>query len=694
MENTINQWAEAIAGLPDKQFFNIIRLYLGEVKTPYNKQKLTSQLAAFIRKSENLENITNYIDSFDICVLTAISILPNVNQQRLIDFFSGECTYSEIYSELENLTERLLIYSYKNPITGKDVILINPLIEQTLKPILSLKYVLQPAVSVELNYNDNFLVTPNFLLSFICFLKVNGCACKADGIVKKNVMTKLHEIFGNRENCLQLLVNAFVNLSILLEDEKSLEIDDGRLKAFVALSYEQQLAMLCAASCSRFSREGLKKQAVLLLDCLKSIPESGYTRNTILRLAFLVGSYTSDGSAIAKRGRFSQMLEAARADNTDSGFQSASVLDRMIDSAIEFGLLQKKGKTEDGNEIYVSGDLSDSVVNFTDEYPKLLNVESTFSITLMPGLPLIRLLPFASFLNIKKCEVVTEFEITRKSVSVAFDEGWTPELIFCELEKYTYYQIPQNLKMNIEEWYSSYTSAELYCGYVLKVTAKNIALVENNPKIKNHIKQKIVDGVYLLDIPLNFDIKDFVNESGIDFLGNIRTPGRPKHDSSFPIMRNGEKLKLLNQMQNDEVVSIHSSFELGCNLLGQLKQKLETMDLNQNQRECLAYRISKRLILSEEQLSIVSIHNEILEASGTDFSGKVHLIESAINDEDLMEIKMPDAKSGTEYFTLLGKPIVLSKQPGDAVVSFKLEPTGEIENLVVSRITHARRLRF
>ena len=57
IENTVNTWAEAISSLPDKQFFNFIRLYLGEVKTPYNKQKLTSQLATVLKSPENLSAV-------------------------------------------------------------------------------------------------------------------------------------------------------------------------------------------------------------------------------------------------------------------------------------------------------------------------------------------------------------------------------------------------------------------------------------------------------------------------------------------------------------------------------------------------------------------------------------------------------------------------------------------------------------
>ena len=36
----IIDWRESIAVLPDNHFFEIIRMYLGEIKTPFNKQKL------------------------------------------------------------------------------------------------------------------------------------------------------------------------------------------------------------------------------------------------------------------------------------------------------------------------------------------------------------------------------------------------------------------------------------------------------------------------------------------------------------------------------------------------------------------------------------------------------------------------------------------------------------------------------
>ena len=126
----------------------------------------------------------------------------------------------------------------------------------------------------------------------------------------------------------------------------------------------------------------------------------------------------------------------------------------MIDCALEFGLLQKTGKTAEGLELYKSaeelfaaGDSSltnDSLLYATPEVlPKVLNIDSTFTVTLMPGLKLKNLLPLTDFLLVKRCGVVTEFEITRQSVSTGFDNDLNPDLIFERIEKYTWIYIKE-----------------------------------------------------------------------------------------------------------------------------------------------------------------------------------------------------------------------------------------------------------
>ena len=693
-DNAILRWQEAIASLPDKQFFNTMRLYLGEIKTPYNKQRLTEQLASFIRKDEHINSILTLMDSFDVKILTAISIIPKPSQETLVQFFSSTISITELYAEIVNLTERLLIYTDTDELTEKKYLAINPLIKGFLEPYLDIKLIFPDYKASILSIEDVFTISPDFISAFISYIKIKGISCKADGSIKKNDMTRLSEIFPGKEKIIQLLMNAFVNLSIVTENEKGFSLDSKRIQALATLSEEQQDALLCAAAVSRFSREGLKKEAQLLLDCLSTIPETGFTRSSILQLAFLAGTYTEDGTATAKKSRFSRMLEAARQESSTDSLQNAELLDRMIDCALEFGLLQTLGKTDDGEVLYKSIKINPAASS--NEPAKVLNIDSTFTVTLLPGLPLSKLIVLSDFMMIKKCGVVTEFEITRQSAANGFDNGWTPDTIFESLSDYSNYQIPQNLKINITEWYNSYSSAMLYHGYILKVKDSNISLAEKNPNIKKYIKEKLADGIYLLTLPAGSSISDFINESSLEFLGNVKTSESKSEFMTFPLLRDGHKVGNFARKENldSEKAEIKKTSVVEADkLLKKLKSSLSEQEMEKQQKESLLHRISSRLILSENQLKTASIRTEILEADGMNFSGKVHLIEAALKEEDLMELQMPTA-DGKDFFTIVGHPVGMSKQPGEAIMRFEVEPTKDIQNLLVSRITHVRRLRF
>ncbi len=696
-ENEINSWAEAISSLPDKQFFNTMRLYLGEIKTPYNKQRLTQQLAAFIKSPEHIKSLLTLLDRFDVTVLTAISLIPNATQETLVNFFHTEYSITEIYAEIINLIERLIIYKEKSD-TGKEYIKINPLLRENLLPYLDSKLIFPDYVPATFSNEDIFTISPNLLAAFITYIRIRGISCKSDGTIKKNDKKRLDEIFPGKENFIQLLMNAFINLSLVYETEdgKGYKIELSRIKKFAELSEIQQYTLLCAAAVSRFSKEGLKKEAQLLIDCLTSIPENGLSRDSILRMAFLVGTFTEDGSAIAHKSRFSRILEAARQESGVEPEQNAELLDRMIDCALEFGLLRKIGKTEDGIDLYISAkeliDTSSSTLSSTQQAPKVLNIDSTYTVTLLPGLKLKELIPLTDFMFVKKCGVVTEFEITRQSVSEGFDNSINPEIIFERIENYSYYEIPQNLKINITEWYNSYSSAKLYYGYILKVTDNNITFVEKNPNIQKYIKEKLTEGIYLLNLPAGTNISEFIEDSSLEFLGNVKTSHTKSEFSTFPLLRGGHKPAVLESKRTIE--RKQTSISDADKLLKTLKASLKNMDMDKHIKESLEYRISNRLILSENQLRTASVRTEILEADGMDFAGKVHLIEAAVKDEDLMEIQMPNADGSGSFFTIMGHPLGISKQPGEAVMRFQIEPTGDIQNLLVSRITHLRRLRF
>lgn len=677
-------WEQSISSLSDSKFFEIVRLYLGEVETPYNKQRLIEQLAGFLKNEANSNSIISLLDEFDIEILTALWFLPNASQETLIDFFAGKYSMAQIFSELSNLIARLLIYEKSEEYGEKRIIKINPFIKEKLSKYISISNLVKPSQVLQKSIDDIFTISPDFLAAFISFINTKGCSCKMDGEVKKNSLTKIKAVFPGHEKTIQLVLAAFINLNLLREGPKTYEVDRKRFELFAKLEESKQYALICASSCSRFGREGLKKEAQLLLDTLSSIQNQSYTLENLVRLGFLVGSRKTPAAPTGSKSRFTRMLEAAHQENAILAEQAGSLIDRMLESAVELGLLQKSGRDENGAPVYTYNQTPQT----SNPGLKNINIDSTFTVSIMPGLSLSQLLPLTEFLEIKRYGLVTEYDISRQSVSLAFDKGWTVERICDELQKHTNYDLPQNLKVSISEWYEAYSSAMLYKGYVLKVAKNNIDFIEKNPKVSSHIKESLAPGIYLLDIPLEANINDFIEESGLDFMGRVKDSFVDGEKLDFPLLTAG--LPLAGTQTSVEKIN----FAAAGHLLNTLKAELNNLDLTKNQREVLAVRIRNRLIVSKEQLMKTSVRSEILEAEGMDFSGKIHLFEAGLKENDMMEITLPQFDNENEYFKVIGKTLGITKQTGDAVVRFQIYPTNEITNFVVSSITFLRRLRF
>lgn len=124
-------------------FFELVRIYLGEVKTPYNKQKLAEEIGAFLRKKETRDSIVKFLDGTDIKILTAIKFLNEPDIEKLEKFFSSSIQQGDFYSAVASLEERLLIFSVhvKNE---KNLIKINPYLEDDLSGLLNLQNLISP----------------------------------------------------------------------------------------------------------------------------------------------------------------------------------------------------------------------------------------------------------------------------------------------------------------------------------------------------------------------------------------------------------------------------------------------------------------------------------------------------------------------------------------------------------------------
>ena len=537
----------------------------------------------------------------------------------------------------------------------------------------------------------HFTLSPLFLASFLSYIESYPDLCRNDLSIKKKDIERLGKVFPKKEKCLSLILNALINLGIARLGEKGLSIDEKRLAKFASLPEYRQYAYLSVASAAHFGRESLRSQAQLLLDIAATVPPEGFSRSSLLRTAFLLNN-TAEIRRPAQ-STFSRILEAHTRSLSDAKITSGTA-DAVIDSAIEFGLFVPYGTDEGGENMYVqSGVMQENEPQQPGSKRGLLNINAGTSITVMPGLSLTELIPLVSFMDVTASSTVTEFEVTRKSVSRAFDKNSTPSDIYALLSCYSAYEIPQSLQMNIEEWYSSYSSAILYKGYVLKVNEKSARVVENSPGIAPYIQAKLADGIYVMNIPLDDDAEKFIRSCGLDFMGTVRTPKRTDDAIDFPVLRSGRNVLAGRFVPEEQMDCGAEKTEDGAKIKEGFYKKLDELELTEQQRECLAMRIERNVIVTEEQLKPETVRLEILEIDGMNYAGKLRLIENTIDSGDSIELTVPVDNDSSRLLVYLGKPLMISKHTNDALVRMQLEPDNEIRFFSVSRVNKVKIIR-
>lgn len=707
----IIDWRESFVTLPDNHFFELIRMYLGEIHSPFNKQKLVEQLGAFLRKEENRKKIISLLSETDILILSAIYYIPNATNDKLSSFFSGTMNFASLYERLLNLEERLLIYRHADKTSRQTILSINPTLEDVLLPLLSKRILLPQPVLEKTSQKESWTITPEKIAGFINYISYNPGLCRSDGSIKKRDIEKLESIFGpGRKSFFQYLTNSLINLSLVKECSQGFETEPQRLNAFCQLEEKIQYAYLCVSSSSALSLSSLVKQGKLLLQTILSIPPTGFTYSGIARLYFLIKE--SEPQISTSRGRFSSILEnASKSQDEDSTLQNSSLQDtsdiqKYFDCALEFGLIKEYGFDEKGEPVYVSGIFSHSNSKESASSKKALNIDSAFSAAVFPGLPLSDLIELSAFMEIIKFDTAATFEISRKSVMKAFDSGYNASKIMSLLEEHSLYGVPENLKTSIDDWAKSYSSATIYKGYILKVDEENTVRVQNNPVISRYIYETLSPGIFLLNASSDEEAENIIKESGLDYIGKIHFPRKETASAVFPEFSLEKKsasalfgsptVTPLGAVPGslDEEVSTSASpatEEERKAHFDSMRSLLEKMNITSEQKEGLLLRINRKIILTPGQLNADSVKLEQIEANGMDYQGKIHVAESAITQNMMLELEYDDAKGGTVL--IVGTPVSVEKSPEESFVNLIVEPEHEQKPFSLSLAKNVKRIR-
>ncbi len=691
MVNSIEEWRESFLALSDDYFFKLVRLYIGELKTPYNKNKIILQMEGMLRQNENIKNIISLLSDFDIKVLTAIKFIPDATVEKIQQLFQYDYSPDVIRTEMMQLKARLLIYVTSSGIKGTELFHINPILKIHLEQFLQISKLIPECNERGLLHMENSPVTAELIAAFLSFITLNPDMIKNDGSLKKRAQQELEEKFHSRVEQVKIIFKAFRNLFILKETEKGFYIDWEKAGLFSQMTQNAQYAYILAAANMRLGRSMTRKCAEIFLKCTRTIPDNGFTTRSLLKFAYIISARPQEEEAVFARpgqSKFAmilaqgekrlQMEERGTEDDTEitnSSIQTiSSVIESMLEDAVTLGLLTaydvpygKQNVQQDSYELILSR--RNAVVKYDDliltassvlkggnrqiQNTAVLNIDSAYKATLLPGLTLNQLLPLMRFMDIVRFDSAAEFEISKDSIQRGFNSGFSSKDIYNFISDYSPFKIPQGMEFAIDEWERSYQSAMLYKGYVLRLQPEKIVLVKNNPAISTHIIKELAEGVYFMDFSTDREATEILQKAGLESVSKVNQA--PSENKQLPFLSiNETPSRLLESgkksfMPQENPVYSLSSFNEQKEKRQKLFDKIECLDISEEEKESLTGLVTAKIIFNPEQLGAHTLMTEITTAENTDYNGKLRLIEQAIkNNEQIIfsTISNPEKMTG------------------------------------------------
>jgi len=658
MLNTTDDWKKVMVALPDEEFFAIMRNYLGKLKTPFNKHSLINDLADFLFREETENRILSMINQEDALILTSINFLNGTDVHELHDFLGPDRSFMSIHHMLLNLEERLLIY--RDAESGR--IRISPVFENLFIKTVFDSNLLFPSTDYSEKINPDIWFTDSLVTAFISFIYKVPDIFKLDGSIKKKAYDEIKNIFPDllisekKGTRLELLIKSLKSLSILEDTKEEIVISEDNLIDFSLLPIKNRY-MLYAASIiqEEIPKQLLIKLAEVIGRFINAIPTGkSYDLGSIKKLLIF----------IIKKSSLNYL-------------KSELILEALI--SMKLLILT--------NERYVvNPHLKEQLLwkEFTE--PSII-VQPSFEITVKPWLNLKDGIKFACLTEIKKFNLYPEFELNRASYTRGHDIKLHSMSILKTLEELSARPIPQNILVSVKSWEEEYNRVKIYEGIVLTVNPEKRIIIQHLQNLQSYIIKELADGIYLMDSDSIKEWKTIINNAGINVPGIQKNTAKTKESSIFKqidFLQISETIKIPEVIPTELIK--HTEFKT------ELTSKLDSLNLNSEEKNGFKIRIEKKLILFPDQIQHGNIRTEKTEAFGMDYIGKIRLIERAIhNKSELIEVTFGSPIE--KLTTYLVKPLDLDKSQEDLILNAISLPEEDKLQLIVRKMSKVKRLK-
>ena len=667
--NGYKDWKEAMLRLPERTFFVLMRLYLGEIKTPFNKQRLVEKIGGFLSKPDTQQAIIESLDRLDILILTAVYTLPITARGALLIFLSSE---TSLQTRLANLEERLMLYRTEYP--AEDDIIgrsyrINPFLYEAVEPLLDSHSLFLPQQEVKPRSGTVFCDDIVLAGLYTFFLKETN-VLKINGSFKVRAEKQLKTVFQDSAtdiNCFKTLCAGLQNLGLLMREEANLIPQQGRWETFFKQKPFDRKMYIAAAIYGQVRRESMQKRAQFFSDFLSLLDPCGVYDDIVLKRFF---DFLFQRLHIETNGDMPIFPDMTPEDEVN-----------ILNMLKTMKFLLPVGEY---------WQLNMAVFNQESVGQPLIAAPS-FEITMLPFTALDRIFPVLSCMEPAAILTTGRFTVTRAACLRCFEWGNTDKTLIALLEDASGGTLPQNIKVSISEWYLQCTAVGLYHGFVITVAEDKRKLFKQNAGLQNIIHKELADGVYLIK-QINLDsIRTMIKSAGLDvtFYSTGNT-GRNSASGFAPIEQRQPVFAGFYAKTKKRQTFHFEQEECGTDHIRKLQDIVDTMPIDQYNKQALKDKIAKKLIITEDQLNGMPADSEVREASGLDFLGKIHLAETAIADNSRLEISIDGAEGRR---TIMGKPITIEKTEDDAILLMQETDTQYEEKVSIAGIIKMRAFR-
>jgi len=677
------EWKRSILELPDEHFFSLMRLYLGDIKTPFHKPRLVEKLAALLSDSEMADRIIALTDVYDAEVLTAVEVLHNPDPALLFRLFQGERDYFNFHNHLMNLHERLLIFTAPD----SSELYLNPYLYPLLKERVLTPRLLFPPADETADEEDPLLRQPisiseEHIWSVVSFLHHYGIHIKANGTIRKSTAEQLRNVFsglcsGDDDTEMYRLLRALLNMGLLQLRGGRLHLLEDGVTRMLSMERPRRMACLWSAialdgsagdriSVPSADWERIESLADLLLRFFSRIPpQTFFPLQSIRRLLFTV--HLLDGESKNTGTEFNRSADRIIAALTDLRVFSARGTMMMLNPVLQAGLHPRE-----------------------NQHPLLLHPD--FSVTVQPPLNFSDGLAIAACMKIISHAAYPQFEFSsdsyihgrlyfsaqqlRKTVSALSSAG-----------------IPQNITFSMDAWEQNYSSVKMTEGITLILAKHWDRLVRHNPEFQIHILNDLGHGIYVMDPEYQTVWRDLLKGMGISPLPPVQKGNR---QSSTDIFSRIPAPAGHTESTDRQPVDLRSEYPRPNQDTGkaeevrnELIEALENIDASSGKHKELSTRIEKKLILYPSQLENPVYTESGSEARGIDYAGKVRIIQQALQSgSSLLELIERTARGNPARHLLRpteleksGKELVLvgEELPAEKSIRIRVEKIGYIK---------------